>query len=128
MIRIYRRFLYKQAILAYHRGLIEGMRAERERNDDEWDRFFEDAKLKNTISGNPIRSRKDFYEWKKAYDAAKEERQKRADEALKKKRSGVHYMAETPDGDVLCVRGDQLSAFMKVYGTPKKEGAGENQE
>jgi len=57
-----------------------GCMVEKVKNDAEWDRFFETAQLKNTVSGDPIRSREDFYKWKREFDAAKAAREQRAKE------------------------------------------------
>ena len=34
------------------------------------------------------------------------------------RRRGVHFMAETPDGQGLSVRENELSAFLRKYGQP----------
>lgn len=63
---------------AYNSGRVDGMMEERNRNAAEWKKFFEDACLKNTITGGPIQSLEDFRQWKKQFDAAKAERTRTA--------------------------------------------------
>lgn len=69
----------------------KGATFERRKNDAEWRRFFETAKLKNTITGEPICSREDFYKWAEQYAAAKAERDRRAkeDAEISKKQPAV---------------------------------------
>lgn len=59
---------------AYNSGRVDGMMEERSRNAAEWKKFFEDACLKNTITGEPIQSLEDFHQWKEQFDASKAER------------------------------------------------------
>lgn len=54
---------------AFARGYIKGLNEERERNDADWTQFFEDAKLVNPITEEPINSKEDFEKWKLAYYA-----------------------------------------------------------
>ena len=63
---------------AYNSGRVDGMMEERNRNAAEWKKFFEDACLKNTITGGPIQSLEDFRQWKKQFDAAKADREQTA--------------------------------------------------
>ena len=64
MDRLFRRHQDEKIEPAYWHGYQDGVSAEREKNSAEWAQFFETAKLKNTISGVPIKSREDFYKWK----------------------------------------------------------------
>ena len=55
----------------YDDGFRDGADMERLENDAEWSMFFEDAQLKNTITGEPIESRDDFQKWRVDYAEAK---------------------------------------------------------
>lgn len=105
---VFRRFLGKQCAPeatqsedAYRAGVM----AERAKNDAEWDRFFETAQLKNTISGTPIRSREDFYKWAEEFAAAKAERDRRAKEEADRfkvqRRTSVRYGVQSKE-DIAC--------------------------
>ena len=63
---------------AYNSGRVDGMTEERGRNAAKWKKFFEDARLKNTITGGRIQSLEDFYQWKEQFDAARAERERTA--------------------------------------------------
>lgn len=49
----------------------KAIQAEREKSQGELEGFFKSAQLKNTFTGEPITSMEEFWEWKKAFDAAK---------------------------------------------------------
>ena len=162
----------------YQAAYRAGELAEKARSRAEWDAFFADAQLKNTISGKPIRTREDFHEWKEAFESAKAERARQAAKRAKRekeerrrrqaesyrvkmpwerevtytvetpegdlmsmgpeelkrytatheegahssslRRSGVHFLADPENGEVLSFSEDNLSAYLKRYGTPQK--------
>ena len=113
---IFRRFLDKQNVqeitpaqldVAYERGRRDGAAEEKAKNDVEWDEFFKDAQLKNTVSGGRIRSRKDFQKWKKEYAAAKAALERRRKERY-------HFSMDTPDGEGMSVSGGELDAFRRM--------------
>ena len=60
------------------RAVNEALAKERVRYKEEWDAFFAKAKLKNTITGQPIRSKEEFEQWSSAFDSAKLERDLKA--------------------------------------------------
>ena len=55
---------------AYYAGLADGRARDAVKEDTELDRFFSEAGLRNSITGEPIRSPEDFFRWREAYDQA----------------------------------------------------------
>lgn len=107
------------------------LEAEKEKNQAEWKHFFDDACLKNTITGEPIRCLEDFYRWKAAFDKAIAEREKakEAQQNIPKPdippkaptHRGAHYLMETSDGELVGVWEKDLPAFIKKYGTKSEQ-------
>lgn len=56
---------------AIDQAVSEAREQERERNRKEWSDFFSRAGLKNSITGEPIKTMEEFNEWSRAYDAAR---------------------------------------------------------
>ena len=52
---------------AFNLGYQAGVYTENMRQQIEWDQFFHDAQLYNTISGKPITSLEEFWSWKSEY-------------------------------------------------------------
>lgn len=59
---------------AIRQAVTEAVNAERERSKGEWEQFFAQANLKNTITGQPITSKEEFDKWAADYKAAKLQR------------------------------------------------------
>lgn len=93
---------------AYQSGVSDGVAQERRRSKAEWARFFEEAQLKNTITGQPIRSIEDFRQWKTAFNKAKAER-----ERPKQPRETV-YLMEDKDGFLVRVPESKLASWEKA--------------
>lgn len=56
---------------AIDRAVERARQEERDAAEKNLSEFFATANLKNTVTGEPIRSMEEFREWKKSYDAAK---------------------------------------------------------
>lgn len=52
----------------------KALEEERAKFKAEWDTFFQKAQLKNTLTGQPIKTREEFDEWHSAFETAKLER------------------------------------------------------
>lgn len=55
---------------AIDRAVEEALRKEREKAQGEWSDFFNAAKLKNTMTGEPIRTLEEFQAWNQAFQTA----------------------------------------------------------
>lgn len=55
---------------AINQAVEEALRKEREKAQGEWSDFFDAAKLKNTMTGEPIRTLEEFRAWNQAFQAA----------------------------------------------------------
>lgn len=97
--------------------LTDQIEAEHQINDVEWEQFFLTACLKNTITGEPICTREDFWRWKQQYD-----------EARAKQRSGQHsqekrenfYLIESEDGHLVRVPESRLETWSKAQSKPQQ--------
>lgn len=59
-------------------AINDAIAQERERSKGEWAAFFAEAKLKNTLTGQPITSLEEFNSWKAAYNAKQLEKDLKA--------------------------------------------------
>lgn len=101
------KFTQSDIQIAYRSGLSDGVNQERQRNASEWSNFFSDAKLKDTITGQPIRNLEDFYRWKVAFDRARSEK-------AKKKEGEKVYLLEDRDGFLVRVPESKLDSWKKA--------------
>lgn len=70
------------------RAVEKALQQEREKNKKEWDSFFSNSGLENSVTGEKIKNREDFHAWQEQYGRAKEEQEKN-DLAEKLKYAGV---------------------------------------
>lgn len=89
---------------AYQSGYLSGVAQERDRTEKEWAQFFKDVQLKDTITGQPIRTREDFARWKAAFEAEKARREK-----VKNR-----YLVEADDGFSVSVPEDKLGSWVNA--------------
>ena len=97
---------------AYHSGVSDGILQERQRSGLELSEFFEAAKLRNTFTGQPIRSLEDFRQWKTSFDKAKAER-----ERFKRPQEPV-YLMEDKDGFLVRVPESKLESWQQAQREP----------
>lgn len=106
---------------SYQLGVSDGVAQEKKRDEEKWSRFFEDAKLKNTITHKPITSLDDFHEWKAAYDKIKAERERlRNGPPQPAKQKETIYLMEDKDGFLVRVPESKLDAWCKAQAEPPR--------
>lgn len=106
---------------SYQLGVSDGVAQEKKRDEEKWSRFFEDAKLKNTITHKPITSLDDFHEWKAAYDKIKAERERlRNGPPQPAKQKETVYLMEDKDGFLVRVPESKLDAWCKAQAEPPR--------
>lgn len=95
--------------------LTAQLEAERQINDVEWEQFFINASLKNTITGEPICCQEDFFRWKKQIEDSNQENRTGQN---RRKKSETSYLCEAKDGSLVRVPENRLDAWSKAQSEP----------